>query len=373
MIRVAQAIAALLYDHDAVIVPGLGAFLCHAEGAKVNVITNEFEKPSATLEFDPQCREDNDLIVNLLMDQESISEDEAKQLVMAFVSDSFSKMRAGDIVSIPEVGELSFDENQEIVFTPVASNQFNGDAFGLDDFNPQPVYVSDNQENWKDRVAQQTKDLNTPMTVDHEKVNEEVYRRRRRRRAFWFTLLALLLLAGAFVLLCYLKVIPVELPFLKKPEVVAVESNTIKKAKMVPVVNTLKLEEIDSLARAIDSLVSDSLTDSISHNIGDQPIETLEQPSVVDSLKQEPVVESLLITPPSSVKVFIVGGCYSSLQNAETQVKEIRALGFDKSFVMKRGEKFFVCYGQYATTNDAKEELPLVRESNPKAWILVKN
>lgn len=350
MIRVAHAIAALLYDHDAVIVPGLGAFLCHAEGAKVNVITNEFEKPSATLEFDPQCREDNDLIVSWLMAQEDISEDEAKQLVMTFVSDSFAKMRVGDIVSIPEVGELSFDENQEIVFNPVASNQFNGDAFGLDDFNPQPVYVSDNQENWKDRVAQQTKDLNTPMTVDHEKVNEALYRRRRRRRAFWFTLLALLLLAGAFVLLCYLKVIPVELPFLKKPEVVTVENNTVKKVETVPVINTLKFEEIDSLARALDTL-----------------------PSIVDTLIQEPVVESLLITPPSTVKVFIVGGCYSSLQNAETQVKEIRELGFDKSFVMKRGEKFFVCYGQYASTKDAKEELPLVRESNPKAWILVKN
>ena len=368
MIRVAQAIAALLYDHDAVIVPGLGAFLCHAESAKVNVITNQFEKPSATLEFDPQRREDNDLIVNWLMNQEDVKEDEAQQLVMTFVSDSFANMRAGDTVSIPEVGEIFFDENQEIVFKAVASNQFNGDAFGLDNFNPKPVYVSDNQEDWKVKVAQQTKDLNTPMTVDYEKVNEEGYRRRRRRRAFWFTLLALLLLSGAFVLLCYLKVIPVELPFLKKPEVVTVESNMIKKTKTVPVINTLKLEENDSLARAFNSL-----TDSIPYDTVYQPIDTIIQPSVVDTLKPEPMVESYLVTPPSSVKVFIVGGCYSGLPNAETQVKKIRELGFDKSFVMKRGEKFFVCYGQYATTQDAKEELPSVRESNPKAWILVKN
>jgi hypothetical protein len=284
------------------------------------------------------------------MANEGLLEDEAKQLVMTFVSDSFAKMRAGETVSIPEVGELSFDENQEIAFASVATNQFNGDAFGLEDLHPQPIYVSDNQEDWKNRVAQQTKDLNTPMTVDYEKVNEEVYRRRRRRRAFWFTLLALLLLAGAFVLLCYLKLIPVELPFLKKPEVVTVENNTIKKVEKVPVKDTLKFEEIDSLARTLDTLSS-----------------------IVDTLKQEPVVESLLVTPPSTVKVFIVGGCYSSLQNAETQVKEIRELGFDKSFVMKRGEKFFVCYGQYASAQDAKSELPLVRESNPKAWILVKN
>ena len=85
MTYVANAISALLYDHNVVIVPGLGAFECQAEGAKVNVITNQFEKPSATLSFDPQRREENDLIVDYLMAHDGISEEEARQLVLAFV------------------------------------------------------------------------------------------------------------------------------------------------------------------------------------------------------------------------------------------------------------------------------------------------
>ena len=81
MNSIATAIASLLYDHETVIVPGLGAFVRKEEGAKVNVITNRFEKPSSSLSFDPQRREDNDLLVNFFVTHEGIAVDEARQLV----------------------------------------------------------------------------------------------------------------------------------------------------------------------------------------------------------------------------------------------------------------------------------------------------
>ena len=52
MNRICNAISQLLYEHDKVIVPGLGAFLRRDEGAQVNIVTNTFVKPSSVLVFD---------------------------------------------------------------------------------------------------------------------------------------------------------------------------------------------------------------------------------------------------------------------------------------------------------------------------------
>lgn len=338
MNQVANAISSLLYDHHVVIVPGLGAFLCQAESAKVNVITNQFEKPTAALEFDPQQREDNDLIVDYLKTCEGMDEPSARQLVVEFVSDCYARLRAGEKVSIPEVGELSMDGNQTIQFHAVTVNAFNGDAFGLGDIQPEPIFTG-SQNNWKEEVTQQLKDLNTPMTVDIKHEGDHP-------RRWWIWLLLLLLIAGG-VAVWYFYFRPA------KPE-------PQPEPKPEPVI------PVDTLQPSTDTLVA--------------PLDTVELP-VSDTLNEpvadtmvEPVVEPLVevVTPPVEKKVFIIGGCFSIEQNAMNMVAEEKEKGFAEAFVMKRGNMYYVCYGQYATLQEAKAELNEVWKTSPKAWILNK-
>ncbi|MDR9825057.1 hypothetical protein RCJ22_05470, partial [Vibrio sp. FNV 38] len=63
MISIAEAISDLLFVRDTVVVPGLGAFVKKAVSAKVNPVANYFAMPSSVLEFDPNLREDNELVV----------------------------------------------------------------------------------------------------------------------------------------------------------------------------------------------------------------------------------------------------------------------------------------------------------------------
>lgn len=334
MTPVVHAISALLYDHQTVIVPGLGAFHCQAEGARVNVITNQFEKPTAILSFDPQCREDNDLIVDYLMSQDSIDEAEAKQRVMEFVSDCYAKLRSGAIVAIPEVGELSFNDNQEIVFNAVAKNDFNGDAFGLDNMRPTPIFTG-NQSNWKEEVTQQIKDLNTPMTVA---INHDDDHRRRG----WIWILLLLIVAGGAAW-WYFKYRPVE----PKPE-----------PKPIIPKDTVKVPEKDTVEIPVDTI--------------EIPMDTIVEPEV-DTVIETPIETPVeVVAPAVEKKVFIIGGCFSIEQNAMNMAEEEKTKGFTDVFVMKRGRMFYVCYGQFATVQEAKEALPRVWTVCPKAWILNK-
>lgn len=345
MTKVANAISSLLYDHHVVIVPGLGAFLCQAEGAKVNVITNQFEKPSATLSFDPQQREDNDLIVDFLVAQEGMDKAAARQLVVEFVTDSFNRLKAGETVSIPEVGKLTMDGNQELQFQAVAANDYNGDAFGLGDIQPTPIFTG-TQNNWKEEVTQQIKDLNTPMTVaiDHEGD---------RPRRWWIWLLLLLIAGGVAVWYFYFR--PVQPAPQPKPEpVVPVDT-------VVPLTDTLT----DTL---VEPLV-DTLVEPVADTVVEPAVDTVVEPVVEPTV--EPPVE--VVTPPIEKKVFIIGGCFSIEQNAMNMVAEEREKGFVDAFVMKRGSMYYVCYGQYATVQEAKAELTEVWKTSPKAWILNKN
>ena len=341
MTYVANAISALLYDHNVVIVPGLGAFECQAEGAKVNVITNQFEKPSATLSFDPQRREENNLIVDYLMAHDGITEEEARQLVLAFVTESYVSLKEGDLVEIPQVGTLSFDGNQELVFTPVESNDFNNDAFGLDDLQPQPIYSAGNQNDWKTQVSQQLKDLNTPMTVDIKHDDDKP------KRGWIWVLLPLLVIGG--VALWYFMFRPVP-----PPPVEPVVIDTVKPVELDT------MNEIDTITVTLDTLVLEADTVEVEPT----PTDTIVEPV------EEPFIEPVEVVKP---KVFIVGGCFSIEQNALNMVEETKELGCTSAFVMKRGSMYYVCYGGFATTAEAKAVLPdVLKQYNSKAWILTK-
>ena len=62
MISIVEAISDLLYVRDTVVVPGLGAFVKKPVPAQVNPVANHFARPSSTIGFDSNLREDNDLI-----------------------------------------------------------------------------------------------------------------------------------------------------------------------------------------------------------------------------------------------------------------------------------------------------------------------
>ena len=321
--NVIQAIIALLYDHDTVIVPALGAFVRHDESAQVNVITNEFQKPSSTLEFDPDQREENPLIIEYLMQHENLSDEEARQQIAAFVADCYAKMREGETVTLEGLGTLRLNGLQEPEFEPEASTDFNPDAFGLDDLEVAPVFSAEPTPN---------DPVNHPVELARGGLGPQ---EEPRRKTWWIWVLLALVAVG--VALWYFMFRPV------KPEPPVVQPPI----DSITVTDTLK------------PITNDTLT------VVEPPVDTV--------TVEEPKAPTETVKPQPESKAFIVGGCFSVEQNALNMAMEAYEQGCQEAFVMKRGSKFFVCYGQYPTTAEAKEALPeILQNYNQKAWILVK-
>ena len=61
------------------------------------------------------------------------------------------------------------------------------------------------------------------------------------------------------------------------------------------------------------------------------------------------------------------------MENAENQLSDLKKEGYTEAFILTRGQRFFVCYGKYATIEEAQTVLEQVKvKSNDKAWILTK-
>ena len=326
--NVIQAIIALLYDHDTVIVPALGAFVRHDESAQVNVVTNEFQKPSSSIAFDPYQREENPLLIEYLVQHEGLSDEEIRQQIAAFVADCYAKMREGDAVSLEELGTLSLNSHQEPVFEADPSCDFNADTFGLTDFEAVPVYP----------VRHQTQLARGGAVPPVEP----------RRKTWWIWLLLVLLALGGAAL-WYFKYRP-----------------TPPKPQPPLPTDTITLQPVDTVSLPSDSLIISTDTipqDTVTPETINEP-----EPSINESV---PPTET--VKPAAESKAFIVGGCFSMEQNALNMAMEAYEQGCKEAFVMKRGSKFFVCYGQYPTSAQAKEALPTILQNyNQKAWILVK-
>ena len=342
MISITEAISDLLFVRDIVVVPGLGAFVKKPISAKVKPVANYFAKPSADIEFDPNLREDNELLVRYLSEKNEIPEDEAKKLLVMFVSDCFNTLKNKKKVVLNDIGILSYDWAGDLAFEQDKNVNYNSDAFGLSDYTLKPIMRSKTKEEIKEEIAQQQKDKNTPMTVDekavHDHPDDEKDEDDRPRRFVWlWVLLGLLFVACVLYGLDYFKVIDFKQWFGHSEEQTEIEPWTViypSEPKPWPV---------------------QTVTPEIGDTIVEQPEET--QP--------EPVVEN------PEANILIIAGCFGQEENAARLVNVLKEKGYTGAFYELRGTKWYVSFGRYATDEEATAALREIRKNTEyKAWIL---
>ena len=315
MISVAEAISDLLFVRDTVVVPGLGAFVKKAIPAKVNSVANYFAMPSSEISFDSNLREDNDLVVRYVSEKNKISEDEARKLLVKFVSDCFNTLKDKKKVVLDGIGILSYDAD-DLVFKQDNSFNYNSDAFGLADITPQPVLRSKTKAEIKSEIEQQQKDKNTPVTVDekavHQKDKEED--KLRVHNGWLWVLSGITLLIAVGYALLYFKV----MDFGKEE-------------------------------------------DQPRKNISYEP-KTYTFPNYSWDWKWEDVA------PKANIQ--IIAGCYDREENAVRFANVLKDNGYTEAFYELRNDKWYVSFGRYATEEEAMAALREIRSNTEyKAWI----
>ena len=128
--KIANYIGSLLYEHDCVIVPGLGGFIANYREADVDHTQGTIHPPSKEITFNPDLQVNDGLLINHISRKEHISYTEARDFVEEFARHCTGVLNRNEILALPEVGKLYRDPENKLQFIPESTN-FLIDSFGL--------------------------------------------------------------------------------------------------------------------------------------------------------------------------------------------------------------------------------------------------
>lgn len=152
----------LLKENETVIIPGFGAFITKYQPAKIT--ENEIIPPSTEIEFNPQIRNNDGLLVGFIAAKEKISHFDALRLIEKERENIVFLLDKGEEVNLEGTGVLFSIENKEILFRPTHDEYLLLDSFGLE-----PVSLTEKQEEEtlpEDSTA--TEEIKEPDTADSE-------------------------------------------------------------------------------------------------------------------------------------------------------------------------------------------------------------
>ena len=127
---IAKYINDLLYRYDCVIVPNFGGFITNRIGAKVNPFTNNFYPPTKQISFNAHLKQNDGLLLNYIASVENISFEKAIIKINEAIF-SWEETLKNKQVVFDNIGNISLNENSQLIFEPKKNHNFLTNSFGL--------------------------------------------------------------------------------------------------------------------------------------------------------------------------------------------------------------------------------------------------
>ena len=132
--RIEQQISQLLYRYQCVTVPGFGAFLTEIKPAQLIEATNTFYPPKKVISYNAHIKNNDGLLANHTSQTLRLSYNEALEQIEETVQNWKKELQNNATVSLKNIGTLSLNTENNIVFEPLESLNYLTDAFGLASF-----------------------------------------------------------------------------------------------------------------------------------------------------------------------------------------------------------------------------------------------
>lgn len=317
--KIENYIAQLLYRYQCVTVPGFGAFLTEIQSAKLNESTNSFFPPTKMISFNGYLKNNDGLLANHIAQAEKTSYGFAVSAI-AFEVVSWKKtLEENGVVTLKNIGEIRYNADQKMVFTPNDQTNFLTNSFGLSPF-VSPLVKKENFERKIEEISE----------GDAISLYENEEGRTTNPLLKYAAILVLGLgITGSIGYPLYQNQIAAK--------TLVVESSVQKKVEN-------KIQEATFFIQ------------------NPMPAVTLS----VDTTNVETAVEK-------TMPYHIMAGAYRSEKNARKAYNQLVKDGYEARMLGENKHGLFpVLYGSYATMAEAeKAQKEIQKGENPDAWILV--
>jgi hypothetical protein len=132
--KIEHYIAQLLYRYQCVTVPGFGAFLTEIQSAQLIENSHSFFPPKKMISFNSYLKNNDGLLANHIAQAEKTSYDYAVSAIEYEVLSWKKALQENRTFSIKNIGTLSLNADNNILFTPNEQTNYLTQSFGLSTF-----------------------------------------------------------------------------------------------------------------------------------------------------------------------------------------------------------------------------------------------
>ncbi|GIZ08033.1 SPOR domain-containing protein [Flavobacterium sp. UMI-01] len=127
-------IAQLLYRHQCVTIPGFGAFLTEIQSAQWIESSHSFFPPKKLISFNANIKNNDGLLANHIAHAEKTSYSYAVSAIQHEVLQWKKTLENNNVLCLKNIGELSLNVENHIVFKPLDQHNYLTSSFGLSSF-----------------------------------------------------------------------------------------------------------------------------------------------------------------------------------------------------------------------------------------------
>ena len=113
-----SSIQELLFQHDCVIVPGLGAFIANYQPSKVKLYESKIYPPCKAIAFNRSLKNNDGLLIAYAARKENSTYKQAEEKVNTFVQSCLTGLEKNQSFLFKDIGRLFYDSNQNLLFEP---------------------------------------------------------------------------------------------------------------------------------------------------------------------------------------------------------------------------------------------------------------
>lgn len=133
----------LLMTHDCVIVPGIGAILCHGVAAHFDERTQMWLPPTRALSFNPELNHTDGLLAGSISRREGITMNAAAAKVRNECTRLKKQLEKEKFVSFGDAGSLLLNRENKLIYTPGDANWLSPDSMWLPSLSLKEVAKDD--------------------------------------------------------------------------------------------------------------------------------------------------------------------------------------------------------------------------------------
>lgn len=339
MKTLSKQISSLLFEHDCVIVPGLGGFITNYKPATIHPQHHTFYPPSKQVSFNTALTGNDGILISALAQTLGVDFSEAKKIIDQKVHSVRVSLLKGQKVEFDEIGYLVANRENHIEFHSYNKVNYLGEAYGLTRFDFNPVNRTNDSA------------LHRPVV---------------RQTMRWA---AVLLPIAAVALWATLNTGTVNKLYQDYASLIP-SAREVSSTPSAPVKNTVTVNHTTTK----ESPVNDrSSTPALSGNATSKTLPSTKEVASPAS-KGENVAESMAVAETAGTTYHIIAGAFSVPENAAKLVEQLKSNGYNASVIGQNRRKLhMVSIGSFSDKNMAGTRMSeLHRNGFPSAWLLEK-